>query len=172
MKQEKQFLLDEIKENIERYESFLITKNNGITSESANGLRTKVAALGGEVEMVKKRLLIKVLEEAGLKFTPRDLPGQIGIVLSGNDYIAITKEIYKHIDESDNEIEVIGARFDGQYYESADVKRLSKLPSIDQMRSQLLGLFEAPMAQTLAVVDALLTAVPHCLENKSKGSEE
>ncbi|MEX1012511.1 MAG: 50S ribosomal protein L10 [Waddliaceae bacterium] len=172
MKQEKQFLLDEIKGHIDRYQSFLITKNNGINSESANDLRTKIAALGGEIEMVRKRLLIKALEDSGLKFTPRDLPGQIGIVLSGNDYITITKEIYKYIEESDNQIEVIGAKFDGNYYESDDVKKLSKLPSLDQMRGQLLGLFEAPMAQMLAVTNALLTAVPHCLENKSKESEE
>jgi large subunit ribosomal protein L10 len=39
------------------------------------------------------------------------------------------------------------------------------------MRAQLLGTFEAPMSQTLAVVEAILCSVLHCLENKAQLSE-
>ena len=52
-----------------------------------------------------------------------------------------------------------------------DVESLSKLPGKDEMRAQLLAYLEAPMAQTLAVMDALLTSVVYCLENKSKQAE-
>ena len=48
-----------------------------------------------------------------------------------------------------------------------DLEIISQLPTKDVMRSQLLGLFEAPMSQTLAVMEALLCSVPHCLENKA-----
>ena len=41
-----------------------------------------------------------------------------------------------------------------------------KLPAKDEMRAQLLGLFEAPMSQTLSTMESLLTSVMHCLENK------
>jgi large subunit ribosomal protein L10 len=36
------------------------------------------------------------------------------------------------------------------------------------MRAQFLGLLEAVPAQTLGVMDALLTSVVYCLDNKSK----
>ena len=49
---------------------------------------------------------------------------------------------------------------------------MSKLPSKDEMRAQFLGTLEAPMAQTLAVMDALLTSVVHCLNNKVQLDEQ
>ena len=68
-------------------------------------------------------------------------------------------------------LEVCLGRFDGQLYQAADAKKLSELPGRDEMRAQLLATFEAPMSQTLSVVEALLTSVPHCLENKCKKIE-
>ena len=35
-------------------------------------------------------------------------------------------------------------------------KQISKLPGKDEMRAQFLGLLEAPMAQTLAVMEAVI----------------
>ena len=46
--------------------------------------------------------------------------------------------------------------------------RLSLTASKDEMRAQFLGLLEAPLAQTLAVMDAVLSSVVYCLDNKSK----
>ena len=51
---------------------------------------------------------------------------------------------------------------------AADVEKLSKLPGKDEMRAQLLATFEAPMAQTVAVMQSALCCVLYCLENKAK----
>jgi large subunit ribosomal protein L10 len=47
------------------------------------------------------------------------------------------------------------------------MEALSKLPSKPEMQAQLLGLFEAVPSQLLGVVDALLSSVANCLDNKS-----
>ena len=41
-------------------------------------------------------------------------------------------------------------------YNGADVKTLSELPSKDEMRAQLLATLEAPLSQTLSVMEALI----------------
>ena len=53
-----------------------------------------------------------------------------------------------------------------------DVKAISELPSQDEMRAQFVGLLEAPMTQTLSVMQALLTSIMYCLENKAKAGQE
>ncbi len=68
-------------------------------------------------------------------------------------------------------VEVVGGRFEGKMYTGADVEKLSNLPSKDEMRAQFLSVLEAPMSQTLAVMEALLTSVVYCLDNKSKQEE-
>jgi large subunit ribosomal protein L10 len=130
-----------------------------------------MSKMGGDVEVVRKRVLLKAAEDAGVQLDPSSLSGHIGIVFLGEDPIESTKTVIKFSQDRDKIIQVIGGRFDGQLYTGADVERLSTLPGKDEMRAQLLSVFEAPLSQTLAVIEALLASVPYCLENKTKQGE-
>jgi large subunit ribosomal protein L10 len=168
MRQEKQLLLKEVKNQIKHFDSFMIMRYLGLTANKANEFRREVAKTGGGVEVMRKRMLVKAAEAAGITLDVDALPGHIGLVYAGTDPIETTKLVFKFSQDNDKKIEVIGGRFEGLLYSAADVEKLSKLPSRDEMRAQFLGLLEAPMAQTLAVMDALLTSVVHCLDNKCK----
>lgn len=169
MRAEKELLKQEIKDKIERFESFVIMQYSHLTANMANDLRREIGKGGGDVEVVRKRVLLKAAEDAGVQLDPASLPGHIGIVFLGKDPIESTKTVIKFSQDREKVIQVIGGRFDGQLYSGADVEYLSTLPGKDEMRAQFLSTLEAPLSQTLAVIEALLTSVPHCLENKSKG---
>lgn len=168
MRKEKQLLLEEVKNHMQSVNSFVIMRYEGLDANSANDFRRVIAKAGGTVEVVRKRVLIKAAEALGIQLHIEDLTGHIGLVLAGKDPFETTKTVIKFGQDANNAIAVVGGKFDGQMYSGKDVEELSKLPGKDEMRAQLLGTFEAPMAQMLAVVDALLTSVPHCLENKSQ----
>lgn len=165
MRQDKQLLLDEIKEQIDNYGSFVIMRYQGLTADGANEFRREIAKGGGNVEVMRKRILIRAAEAAGVTLDLSALPGHIGLVF-GKDPIETTKVVFKFSQETNKAIEVLGGRFEGRLYGAEDMEMLSKLPDLDGMRAQLLGVLEAPMAQTLAVMDAILCSVLHCLENK------
>jgi large subunit ribosomal protein L10 len=84
------------------------------------------------------------------------------------DPLDATKVVFQFSKDNEEILKVLGGKFDGQVYTGADLDALSKLPSLNELRAQFLGLLEAPMSQTLTVIDALLTSVLYCLENKSK----
>lgn len=168
MRAEKQLLLDEIKDKLARSNSFILTRYSNLKANSANDFRHNLAKVGGEFEVVRKRVFLKAAESLGISLNIKDLSGHVGVVFSEADPIEATKAVLQFGASNEKSVVVIGARLDGQLYKAADVEKLSKLPSKDEMRAQLLGLFEAPMAQTLAVMDALLTSVVYCLDNKSK----
>jgi large subunit ribosomal protein L10 len=168
MKTEKELLKREIKDKIEHFESFVIMQYTKLTANTANDFRREIGKMGGDVEMVRKRVLLKAAEDAGVALDLSSLPGHIGIVFFGKDPIESTKTVIKFSQDRDKIIQVIGGRFDGQLYTGADVERLSTLPGKDEMRAQLLSVLEAPLSQTLAVIEALLASVPYCLDNKSK----
>ncbi len=169
MRQEKQLLLNEVEGQINEHNgSFVIVSYQGLSANSANEFRRQIIKLGGNVEVVRKRILIKAAGAAGIELQLKSLPGHIGLVYAGEDAIETTKAVFHFSQENDKTIQVIGGRFDGQLYTSEEVTRLSKLPGKNEMRSQLLATFEAPMAQTLAVIEALLTSIVYCLDNKSK----
>ncbi len=172
MRAEKELLKQEIEDKIKRFESFVIMQYSHLTANMANDFRREVVKMGGDVEVVRKRVLLKAAVDAGVELDLSLLPGHIGIVFFGHDPIESTKAVIKFGQDRDKVIQLIGGRFDGQLYSGADVERLSKLPGKNEMRAQLLSVLEAPLSQTLAVIEALLVSVPYCLDNKSKKEED
>lgn len=170
MRKEKQLLLDEIKSQIDSFGSFVVIRHIALSANAAGEFRREVAKTGGNVEFVRKRVLIKAADASGIKLDLETLPGHIGLVFAGEDPVLTTKVVFKFGQDKNKAIEVLGGRFDGLLYNAADVETLSKLPGKDEMRAQLLSVLEAPMSQTLAVVEALLTSPIYCLDNKCKQS--
>ncbi len=171
MRQEKQLLLEEIKGQIEQYDSFVIIRYLKLSSNLANEFRRDVAKAGGNVEMARKRVLMKAAQSAGINLEAITLDGHIGLVFAGKDPLETAKMVIKFSQDNDKVVEVIGGRIDKQLYNAQEVDTLSKLPSMNEMRSQFLSVLEAPLSQTLAVMDAAISSVVYCLDNKIKQDE-
>lgn len=171
MIEEKQLLLDEVKEQISASSSFVIMRYMGLKANKVAEFRRKVAGLGGSVGVMRKRILIKAAEAAGIELDSIDLAGHIGLVYSNGDPAEIAKCVFTFGEDNDKCVAIAGGYIDGQLYKAAEVVTLSQLPSRDELRAQFLSLLEAPMAQTLAVVDALLTSVIHCMDNKCEAEK-
>lgn len=168
MRAEKELLKQEIKDKLTRFPSFVIMQYAKLSANAANDFRREVGRFGGDVEMVRKRVLLKAAEDAGVELDSSSLDGHIGIVFLGADPIEMTKMVFKFSQDREKVIQILGGRFDGQLYAGPDVERLSTLPGKDEMRAQLLSTFEAPLSQTLAVMEAILASIPYCLDNKGK----
>lgn len=167
MRAEKQLLLDEIDEKLSQYPGFVLTDYAGLTANQAANLRVELRKRGTEMEVVRKRVLAKALAARGLNIDISSLKGHIGLIFAGADSVDTVKFICEYSKES-NLPAILGGHFEGKFLDAKSVKVLATLPSKNEMRAQLLALLVAPMSQTLSVVNALLTSVPHCLENKSK----
>ena len=172
MREEKNLLKQEIKRKIERFDSFVIMQYEKFKANTANAFRREIGKVGGDVEVGRKTVLAKAFQDAGIEIDPSTLTGHVGVVFLGEDPIEMTKTVIKFSQSNDKVFKLLGGRFEGQFYQGADVEKLATLPSKNEMRAQLLSVLEAPLSQTLAVMDAILTSVPHCLENKAKQSEE
>lgn len=168
MKKEKQLLLDEIKGQIDQFDSFVIAKYAGLSANALSQLRRDVSNQGGDVQMIKKTILIKAAKEAGIQLSEHELPGHIGLIYGGKDPLETTKLVFKFSKENDNTISVLGGRIDGKFYKAKDVEMLASLPGKDAMRAELLGILEAPLSATVGAMNAILTSLLHCLENKTQ----
>jgi large subunit ribosomal protein L10 len=170
MRPEKQLLLNEIKDKIAGSKAIVIASYKRLEPNAASLFRMNLAKTGGSLEVVKKRVLVKAAQVAGIALDPALLQGHIAVVFANEDPIQTTKAVYQFSKENEEVLEVIGGRFEGAICTARDVEQISKLPSKDEMRAQFLGMLEAPLSQALAVIEALLTAVMHCLDNKSQQS--
>lgn len=172
MRPEKNILLREIREKIDASKALVLATYTKMSPNMAASFRTNIGKTGGSFEIVKKRVLMKAAEEAGFSLDRTELKGHIGVVFADQDPVQTTKCVYQFVKDNEQILRVIGGRFEGTLCSAKDVEVISQLPSRDEMRAQLLGLFEAPMSQTLATVEALLCSVIFCLENKAAESKE
>jgi large subunit ribosomal protein L10 len=165
MRPEKQLLLDEIKNKMAGAKALVLTSYQRFEPNVVAGFRAKLNQMGGSLEVVRKRILAKAAQAAGVEINADELDGHIAVIFAEQDPIQTTKAIYQFSAENEQVLRVLGGRFEGALCTAQEIEMISKLPSKDEMRAQLIGTLEAPLTQTLAVIEALLTTVMHCLEN-------
>ncbi len=172
MRKEKQLLLDEIQDKIGDAEALVWTSYQSLKPDLSADFRMQLLKAGGGFAVVKKRVLLKAAEAKGLALDEKTLGGHIGVAFAYEDPITMTKVVFDFAKENKDTLTVLGGQFEGRLCSPEDVKAISQLPSQDEMRAQFIGLLEAPMSQTLSVMEALLTSIMHCLENKSQGETD
>src|SRR5689334_22137973 len=172
MRAEKQLLLDEIQEKIGQANALVLTSYQKLEPNTAASFRNDLRKQGGGVGIIRKRILAKAAKASGFELDLDALQGHIAVIFISGDPVGTTKSIFQFAKENEGILTVLGGRFDGKLCTAADVEAISELPSRDELRAQFLGLLEAPMSQTLASIEALLTSVLYCLENKSKEAAE
>ena len=169
MRKEKQLLLDQIESKVTQSPAFILTRYQQMTPNMAYAFRSALVQAGADFEVVRKRILMKAAEVAGCTLDKKALTGHVGVVfVEEKDPVQSTKALFKFRKENEGVLDIIGGRFEGRICSAADVELIANLPGKQEMRAQFLGLMEAVPSQTLGVMDALLTSVVYCLDNKSK----
>lgn len=171
MRQEKQLLLDEVKEKIEGSSAFILASHKKLNPNLGFGFRKALRSVGGSFCVVKKRLFLKATTALGLKIDAQTLGGHLAVISSGEDVAQTAKAVYTFSSECKENLEVLGGYFEGKLRSPEEIEEIAKLPSKIEMQAAFLGTLEAPLAQTLGTIEALLTSVLHCLDGKIKKEE-
>ena len=168
MRPEKQLLLDEMKERVDSPYGIVLTSYEKMDANLTANFRTNIVKLGGSFLAVRKRVFFKAAKEAGFELEDVGLDGHLGVFVTGENIVAATKALCEFKDDNKGTLNILGGRYEGKACTADEIIKISKLPTHDEMRAQFLGLLEAPMANVLSVMEALLTSVPYCLENKEE----
>ena len=120
----------------------VITRNLGMTVAQSTALRGKIREVGASYKVAKNslaKLAIKDTDYAGLNdmFT-----GPTAIAASA-DPVAAAKAVVEFAKTTDK-IEIVGGSMGSQVLTPEGVKALASMPSLDQLRSTLIGLVQAP----------------------------
>ena len=78
MRQEKQLLLNEIKDKIDGSTALVLTRYEKLTPNTSDGFRKAITQAGGSFAVVRKRVLIKAAEMGGITLDSKMLKGKIG----------------------------------------------------------------------------------------------
>jgi len=168
MRPEKQLLLSEIQGKANESEAFFFIRYQHLSPNLSSSLRLQLATKGSDIEVVRKRILLKALQEVGFPISAELLEGHIAVIFAQTDPIEVAKLIYRFREAHEGILEVLGGQFEKRFCKGQNVEQISKLPSVDEMRAQMLALLEAPLTGFLGVANSLLTSVMFCLEDRAQ----
>ena len=130
----------------------IVTCPVGLTVAQSTDLRRQMRAAGASFKVTKNRLTRIALK--GTKFEPlSDLfTGPTGIAYS-DDPVAAAKIAVEYSEKNDL-LKILGGGMGEQTLDVAAVNSLAKLPSLDELRGQLVGMVQTPATRIAGILQA------------------
>ena len=167
MRAEKQFLTNEYVERLNASPYFIATDYTGVTVAQFEDLRGKLRLLGAEIHVVKNSVFRKACEETGVGELNGGLAGQVAVV-TGENEIAATAKVVKEFGKNIDRLGIHFGYLGEERMEGETVNRLADLPSLDVLRSQLLGTIQAPATAIARVIGTPATMLARAIQAKSE----
>lgn len=154
---DKERLVEELAERLRATESLIVADYRGLTNAELAALRTKLRSHGARLTVVKNTLTRRAAEAAGADIVLALLEGPtaIAFVDSGGDPVAVAKALADTAKET-KILALRGGVLSGRPMAAADVEELAKLPAVDVLKSQLVGVIVAPLTQLVGLLSAPL----------------
>ncbi len=130
----------------------------GLSVEEMTDLRREARKAGVFLRVVKNTLARRAVEGTEFECMKDTLKGPILLAFAKEDPGAAARVINDFAKEHDA-LQAVSLSIGGKLLPGSDLKKLAELPTLDQARAMLLGLFVAPMNQlvrTLAEPSAML----------------
>ncbi len=154
-KSEKQQDLDQLKTDLAKVSTVILTTFQGITVEDDTKLRRAVQAAGGKYQVVKNTLAELAANGTPVSGVLKDLKGTNSIAYTNTDPVALAKALTK-VAKDVPAFKFKSGIVEGRVISIAEIQQLATMPSKEELISKIMFLLNAP-AQRLAVV---INAVP------------
>ena len=174
-KEDKAALVDEIAERLGDAEAIFAVDYRGITVPQAAELRAKLTEADTTFRVVKNRLAKRATERAGTAELDQLFEGPTALAFVKGDAVAAAKAISTFGRQHDI-LEYKGGLMDGASLEPDQFMTIARLPGLDVLRGQLVGVVASPLtglARGLAsMVSGLAVALGQIQEQGLVGGAE
>jgi large subunit ribosomal protein L10 len=153
MRAEKQYITAEYVARLNASPFFIVLDYRGLKVGPITELRKRLINAGAKLHVVKNTLFRLAVKEAGVADLGTSLAGQLAVVTGQRDVSSAAKVVKTFAAEFDKP-KIRFGYLKNQRLENADVLALADLPSIEVLRSRLMGVIMAPATKLAAVLNA------------------
>ena len=156
-KADKERVIEELTERLRSADSLLVADYRGLTNSQLASLRVELLKHGAKLTVVKNTLTRRAAEAAGADALLAMLEGPtaIAFVEAEGNPVAVAKALSDAARET--KILVLrGGVLSGNPISGEEIETLAKLPPLEVLQAQLVGVIVAPLSQLAAVLNAPL----------------
>jgi len=165
---EKESLVKQVSEILDNSGLVVVASQQGLTVEKSTMLRVMMRQGGACYKIVKNTLLDIAVQGTKWEGLSSYFKGPTAIAYS-KDPISAAKVLVQFAEKNDG-LSVVGGSLDGKTLGVKEVMALAKLPSLNEIRAQMIALVNAPaakIARTVMEPSAQLARLCGAYANKS-----
>lgn len=166
MQEEKNYLIEELGEWLDKSEYVFLADFTRITVAETEELRKILADFGAEFHVVKNRILARAASAREYPDLGDTLTGPTAIVVGGDNPPGVAKALEKFFKDK-QKLELKGGVLEKAALSSDDISALAKLPPAEVLKAQLLGLLNQPATMMVRVAQAVPQGVLNVLQAKA-----
>ena len=164
----KQAVVAQLKEQLESAKGVVLTSYKGLTVAQDTELRRELREAGVSYHVVKNTMLRIAAKEAGIEGIEEHLEGTTAFAFSTEDAVAPAKVICGFIKKNkleDTEVLTVKVGMvEGKVIGVDEVKALAALPSREELIAKLLGSMNAPISNTVNVLQGVIRNAVYVLD--------
>ena len=163
--------VEALKEQLDGARAAVLTEYRGLSVRQLSDLRKQLKGAAAEYKVVKNRLARIAVKGSALDALGAHLKGPTGLAFSKQDPVAVAK-VLQTFARTNPQLQIKLGLVEGNVLQAAELKALAELPSKEQIRSQIVGAVQGPMAQLVSLLQAPLREIVYVLEARGKDAAE
>lgn len=165
MRPEKKYLVAEVDHHLDKSDYVYLVNYERITVQEIAELRALLAAHGAEFHVIKNSILGVAAAAKDLPDLSEHLTGQTAIIIGGNNPSGVAKVVTEFF-KKNQKVDVKAGVLSDKVLSKEEVEALAKLPGLEVLRAQLLGLLTQPATGLVRVLNAVPQGLVNVLQAK------
>lgn len=150
-KQQKQKIVEELTDKINRQKILVFTDFRGLKVDEISDLRNKLREIKSEYIVAKKTLVKLAFEKAKKEVDLSQFDGSMALAFGYGDPVMPAKVIHNFSKEH-KDLKILGGLTEDKFLTIEDVKELASIPSKEELLAKLVGSLKAPISGFINVL--------------------
>lgn len=159
----KEELVAQYSEILQHASGFVVTEYRGLTVAHLNDLRNKLGETGASYVVTKNTLFNLALRENDWVVPEEMLLGPVATAFADGNMPGMAKTLLDFKKDHEETFVIKGGVMLGNVLSPSEIEAISKLPSLDELRSQLAGLIAQPATGLVSVLNAATSDIVNVL---------
>lgn len=156
-----------VKDRLGSSQAGMIIQYSGLTAADLSALRQSLHAAHAGLLVVKNSVAVRALKNAGKEALLSYVQGPCGIVFSADEPVGAAKVLYDFA-KTHEHLKVSGGFLQEKILAVQDIEHLSKLPSRETLRAQVVMVINAPRVKLVRALNSTLSKLVICVEQIRK----
>ncbi len=165
-KAEKQEFVKNFNETLKEKEFLVVTHYKGLTVSEISSLRQKIKSANSIFKVSKNTLTKRALKNTSFEVLDKLFVGPTSVAYS-DDPVSTSKVIIDFAKENEN-LKILGGVMSGKELNTDEIKKLASLPSMENLRAQIIGLLSASQRSLMSTLQANQSNLIRIVTNKNK----